>query len=289
MNAPVRAALLAALTLALLAPAAAVAADDGDEAEAAAPAAAAPAAKPFSHKLHVEEQEMECQSCHDTKKPGLPTLKTKGCGMCHDDGPPPYKGPSKRPLDVKFPHQAHAELECATCHQDVLEDQHADTAPLVEPVRCFECHQAMKVKVPQNACARCHGEDKRREAPLDHGDAWMQRHGETSRWRVWGEHGTACTDCHQPATCKSCHMTEEPRDHNGLWRVRTHGLAAEWNRDRCMTCHETNICVRCHTDTKPVNHTAGWRKRHGLVAGTKVNQTCNVCHQPGYCAQCHAR
>ncbi|HEY3446774.1 MAG TPA: cytochrome c3 family protein [Myxococcales bacterium] len=270
MNAPVRIALLAALPLALL--------------------GAAAAAKPFSHKLHVEEQEIGCKSCHDTTKPeGLPTLKTKGCGKCHEDGPPPYQGPTARKLGVKFPHAAHAaKMECAECHRDVLADAHADTAPLTEPKRCFACHEEKKVPLAGTSCARCHGEDKKRDKPADHDGAWRERHGDASRWRVFGDHGKACNDCHKPATCTSCHMTQEPRSHNGLWRVRTHGLSAGWDRDRCMTCHESGTCIRCHQDTKPVNHTAGWQSRHGLVAGARSNETCNTCHQPGWCAACHA-
>jgi len=270
MNAPARYALIAGLPLALL--------------------GAAAAAKPFSHKLHVEEQEIPCKSCHDlTKAEGLPTLKTKGCLKCHDEGAPPYEGPTYRKLDLKFPHAAHAaKMECAECHNDVLDDAPPGAAPLTDPKACFGCHEARKGWLPLDQCARCHGEDAKRQRPKDHGGAWPERHGEASHQRVWGEHGKSCGDCHRPATCTSCHMTEKPRSHNGLWRVRTHGLAAEWDRDRCLTCHESGTCVRCHQDTKPVNHTAGWLQRHGLVAGARVNETCNVCHQSGWCAKCHA-
>lgn len=269
MNAPVRVALFAGVPLLLL--------------------GAAAAAKPFPHKLHVEEQEVPCKSCHDTKAEGLPTLKAKGCLKCHDEGAPPYQGPTARKLDVVFPHAAHAaKAECAECHQDVVEGTHDDRAPLVEPKACFGCHEEKKVAVAGNSCARCHGEDKKRVRPADHDGSWAARHGDASRQRVWGDHGKGCNDCHKPAACTSCHRTQEPRSHNGLWRVRAHGLAAAWDRDRCKTCHEPGTCIRCHQETKPVNHTAGWGARHGLVAGARSNETCNVCHQPGWCAKCHA-
>ena len=272
MNAPVRIALLASLALALLGAAAAV--ED----------------KPFSHKLHVEEQEVPCKSCHDTTQAeGLPTLKTKGCGKCHDDGVPGYQGPTARKLGVQFPHAAHAAKgRCSVCHQDVLDDAHADSAPLTDPKRCFSCHEERSAAVAESECARCHGEDLKRVRPADHDGSWAERHGDASRWRVFDEHGKSCSQCHSPATCTSCHMTQQPKSHNGLWRVRAHGLAAEWDRDRCKTCHTSGQCTQCHRDTKPINHTGGWLQRHGLVAGARSNESCNVCHQSGWCASCHA-
>lgn len=249
--------------------------------------AAAP--KPFSHKIHVEAQEMPCQGCHDTKV-DPPALKTKGCNNCHEDGPPPYAGPrSARLSKIKFPHLAHAaKLDCARCHKDVVEEKHAAAQPLVAPTDCAKCHEEKKVAVSMPACARCHGEDLKRARPADHDGAWPLRHGAEAHWRVFGDHGKTCADCHRASTCTSCHLTTEPKSHTGLWRVRTHGKAAGWDRDGCRTCHETGLCVRCHSETKPINHTAGWMQTHGLVAGARTNETCNVCHQTGWCASCHA-
>jgi c(7)-type cytochrome triheme protein len=250
-------------------------------------AAAAPAA--FSHKLHVGEQEVPCKSCHDLKPEGLPTLKTKGCGKCHEDGPPAYKGPTALKLKVAFPHSKHsAKLECATCHKDVLEDRHDGKLPLVAPKQCASCHAEKDVALPAAACARCHGTDIRLTRPADHDGSWTKRHGVESGWRVYDQHGKTCTDCHRTSTCRSCHNQQAPADHNGLWRARTHGLGAEWDRDRCKACHETGTCIRCHQSTPPMNHTGAWRQTHALVAGSTSNDTCNACHQAGWCAACHA-
>ncbi|MBI5544181.1 MAG: cytochrome c3 family protein [Deltaproteobacteria bacterium] len=273
MRAPARMALLAVVPLSLVL-------------VAAAPEVAGP--KPFSHKLHVGEQEMPCKSCHDLKAEGLPALKSKGCGKCHEDGAPQWRKKEAAPgqAKVRFPHSKHAEKgECADCHQSVLEDQ--QPAPL-EAESCGRCHEEKKVAVNELACAQCHGEDLKRRRPADHDGAWFQRHGEQSQWRALEEHGKSCGDCHRPATCSACHDQQKPRDHNGLWRVRTHGLAAGWDRDRCMTCHQTSTCQRCHADTRPVNHAGNWRLNHGLVAGTVGNETCNVCHQTSWCAACHS-
>jgi hypothetical protein len=71
--------------------------------------------------------------------------------------------------------------------------------------------------------------------------------------------------------------------------MQTHGIAAEWDRDRCKTCHETSTCVRCHQTTQPMNHTGAWINLHGLAAGSRVSESCSVCHQPAWCASCHSR
>ena len=250
-------------------------------------AAAAPAA--FSHKLHVGEQEVPCKNCHDLKADGLPTLKTKGCNKCHEEGPPAYQGPTAQRLKAAFPHGKHAaKLECAGCHQDVLDDAHPGDRPLVARAQCSSCHQEKKVLLQEESCATCHGKDVRLVRPADHNGAWLKRHGDDSQWRVMGEHGKTCADCHRCSSCKSCHDQQAPQDHNGLWRARAHGLSAEWDRDRCKVCHQSGTCVRCHTTTAPMNHNAGWRQLHGAVAGARSNETCNVCHQTGWCAACHA-
>jgi hypothetical protein len=251
-------------------------------------AAAAPA--PFSHKLHVGEQEAPCKTCHDLKAEGLPALKTKSCGKCHEDGAPAYRGPTALRLKVQFPHSRHAaKLSCDTCHEDVLSDAHDGNEPLLDQRRCAACHGEREIPVPPLACARCHGADVRLARPADHDIAWTKLHGSQSQWRVSGQHGKACADCHRPATCRSCHDQQAPADHTGLWRVRLHGSAAGWDRDRCKACHETSSCTRCHQTTPPMSHTASWRQTHGVVAGVRGNDTCNVCHQASWCAACHSQ
>lgn len=250
---------------------------------------AEPAPKPFPHKQHVAEQEMPCTACHDMKGTPLPTLKTKGCLKCHGDGVPAYAGLDTPKPAVSLPHLAHAsKLDCGDCHQAVVEDRHPAKTPLLAPGACGKCHEEKKVKLEMSACAKCHGKDMKREEPASHDGTWRTRHGLDAQWTVFPEHGKDCRECHQPKTCKTCHAEELPRDHTGLWRVRTHGAAAGWDRDRCKTCHETGTCVRCHRDTRPLNHTGMWKQTHGLTAGGRTNETCNVCHRASECAACHA-
>ena len=88
---------------------------------------------------------------------------------------------------------------------------------------------------------------------------------------------------------QSCHNLVMPRSHNGLWRVRMHGLAASWDRDRCKTCHESGVCVRCHATERPLNHVGNWGTVHGLAASTSDNEHCATCHRGSFCVQCHTQ
>jgi hypothetical protein len=138
-------------------------------------------------------------------------------------------------------------------------------------------------------CAACHGTDMRRERPADHEEAWLERHGKESGWRVFDEHGRDCATCHPTGACTSCHATARPRSHTGLWRLKTHGMAAEMDEASCRTCHETGACVQCHKRTAPMSHQGAWSFKHGTMAGSGFGPRCAVCHGPTDCASCHAR
>ena len=250
----------------------------------------------FSHQQHLGKG-LECVACHDVTsrpdKPVLQLLKIESCSACHQRGVPEYKAlPAQRPLDLAFPHRAHAEkLRCTECHQGIAEDKLPTAgAPVMDKQTCFACHQEKQVPVSMTACARCHGIDLKSTRPKTHGPDWRLTHGQQAAWSVAdGEHGQDCRQCHSKSSCTECHDQMAPQNHTGLWRMQTHGIAAEWDRDRCKTCHETSTCVRCHQTTQPMNHTGAWINLHGLAAGSRVSESCSVCHQPAWCAACHSR
>jgi hypothetical protein len=242
----------------------------------------------FSHKLHVDSAGLECTVCHK-QTPTKVELDTKSCSECHDPIPA-WKMESKaKRLKIAFPHAAHAKAgACLDCHEAVLSDDAAGGKPMATFEDCSSCHRRKKVQVPEASCERCHGSDARKIVPEDHhGASWIERHGAEAEDRVFEKHGTDCKACHGQETCASCHRKTRPKSHTGLWRVRTHGSAASWDRDSCKTCHETSSCTRCHATTKPMNHNGSWRAMHGLAAGSSGNESCAVCHKPSYCASCH--
>ncbi|MBM4371980.1 MAG: cytochrome c3 family protein [Deltaproteobacteria bacterium] len=248
---------------------------------AGAPEAGAP--RTFPHEPHLAE-DLECGHCHEAGDGGAMKLTTGSCGDCHDGGAPHYRAaavPGGRFL--RFPHAVHAEaFACADCHKA------PDVAfPRGKPA-CDACHRDNDVRIPAAACARCHGAPAQKLVPPDHGGAWRSRHGREARWRVFDRHGETCAACHGSEGCETCHRTERPRSHTGLWRLRTHGASASWDRDSCRTCHETGSCEACHASTAPLNHVGAWSTLHGLTARTRSDESCAACHGPGWCASCHS-
>jgi hypothetical protein len=244
--------------------------------------------KVFSHKKHLDEG-AECDTCHP--KPGQrPERDLSGCQECHDQGPTGWHLPAKAlHMHVDSPHEIHAgKFECIDCHRLTAEDRQPENQPLMERIACLACHEKKHAGVGEGDCAACHGVDERRVAPDNHGVSWEIRHGREAQWQDSGEHGRACSLCHSQATCLTCHKSSRPRNHTALWRMRTHGAAAAWDRQSCMTCHETGACVRCHKTTAPMNHRGAWNAVHGLSAQVRDNQHCVTCHSKAWCAACHA-
>lgn len=246
--------------------------------------------KPFSHKYHIEEEGQGCKDCHDAEsdKP-FPPLNKQACIDCHDEMPayvPPVR--AKR-MPIKFPHAKHVEAQsCEDCHKPTVTETQKAGEPVLTFAKCGACHEESGLDVPVSKCAACHGVDMRRVKPADHAVTWRTRHGQAATWRVFEQHGQDCKTCHQQDACTSCHKNERPRSHTALWRVRTHGVAAEWDRDTCKTCHESGTCVQCHKSNAPLNHRGGWIARHGMTAESKTDAKCGTCHASAECVACHS-
>jgi c(7)-type cytochrome triheme protein len=245
----------------------------------------------ISHAEHLGDRGADCEMCHNgVAADGFPKLSLDECSSCHDGEFQAKTIKARgRKLDVKFPHAAHTKKvkECKTCHAATLEDRQVASEPLVAEKQCWECHDDRDVKVAMSACTACHGYDRKRAMPKDHKQNWRVRHGLESRRRFEDEHGQDCAQCHTKSKCVSCHQSTAPMTHTGLWRTRTHGVAAGFDRATCKTCHETGTCVGCHQRTAPISHRGAWESTHGIVAASKSNDRCLVCHQQSYCTQCH--
>jgi len=140
----------------------------------------APVAQPlaFNHRLHVEQEGLECSACHPgyltQVSSGLPTAGA--CTLCHLDPQGEtaeeqrlvnllQEGASldweplfRQPPHVFFSHRRHAvvaEIECATCHGDIGTSTAppARRAPL-SMERCIACHEAQQASTDCSACHR---------------------------------------------------------------------------------------------------------------------------------------
>ena len=238
---------------------------------------------PFPHEIHIEEAG-ECAMCHEPGKDGGMTINLEACAECHDEDVPLFRKTAGGGHGVlRFPHALHVDAaDCADCHK----------VPAMRPPAgkkfCDSCHAEAEVELVEAACAKCHGKPAHKITPPDHEGTWKVSHGKAAQWRVFDRHGKDCSTCHKSGSCQACHMEERPRSHTGLWRIRTHGTAASWNRDSCRTCHETGACDSCHRTSSPLNHMGAWSKLHGLTARSKADTSCTTCHERGYCAACHA-
>jgi hypothetical protein len=276
-----------ALLAALLAVSSAVLATDAD----ASKPEGAPTVEPFSHKLHLA-QGADCGQCHDpaAEEPGL---KETGCADCHEGAPPAWKLPTEaRPLSrAAFPHKVHgARLGCRECHAATLEDRQVGGEPFGTFEACQACHRERSLPLRAKECALCHGQDAGRVKPASHALAgFRQVHGRLAIGVEDAAHGKSCKLCHRVDQCMACHKTQKPASHTALWRMRTHGLSAGWDRDACKTCHESGTCLHCHKTTRPLNHAGAWSATHGLAATAgRADGRCLTCHSAGYCAACHA-
>lgn len=153
-----------------------------------------------------------------------------------------------------FSHEQHAEsleeqgLGCPACHQvgSVGEAWEADrlSEVYVAPpsLSCHFCHNPEKRKASApDSCGTCHeGSFK----PESHGLAWEEDHGAEVRL-----FGSECTECHETATCLSCHeqrgaMSDTP--HLPGWGS-LHGVEARFDPDSCVVCHSGDTCESCHS------------------------------------------
>jgi hypothetical protein len=263
----------------------------------------------FSHRRHVEQEQLDCAMCHEdlavADDPGLPSLDT--CLLCHaeldaeradepgvdalfrvpaDGGDPVFAARRVSALDdeVVFSHLRHvaAEVACADCHRGIALAEGIGSALAVPMARCVDCHAARE---QPTGCATCHSEIGPDWAPPNHALGWDRMHGKVAR----GAHSSletppaeSCGLCHGEDKCASCHRIEQPRSHTNAFRVKTHGFLARMDRSSCGVCHEPASCERCHAETPPLSHTGMW-------GGTKAMH-CLGCHTPleqNGCAVCH--
>jgi hypothetical protein len=255
----------------------------------------------FSHRLHVQEQEIDCFSCHEhagvSDDPGMPAAGA--CDLCHADldlekeperhAARLFEGEdfraahaSRLPQEAIFSHARHvaAVEDCGVCHHGIADNERIDGRIGVDMDGCVACHESYGRR---EGCAACHAEIDESWTPASHDANWLRSHGRRCRRGDTGEAADRCSLCHAEATCAECHRLMPPDDHTNFWRRRGHGITARMDRARCSACHESDSCERCHAETVPSNH-------RGMWGGTK-SLHCLTCHMPlaeEGCSACHA-
>ena len=254
----------------------------------------------FSHRQHVQEEKLECVSCHESAEveanPGMPAADS--CAVCHDEldaeRPPErhvatlfdeqgFRAAHASALgdEVVFDHLAHVSAvgDCSACHRGIESSELVDAHVAVDMAACERCHVA---RAQPDECATCHREVARTWAPPSHAFDWKKLHGRACR-RNDPKPIDDCALCHEPSSCEHCHRVEQPASHDEFFRQRGHAVLSRVDRAACATCHEPAICDRCHADVLPLSH------RNPSFGATRDTH-CLTCHFPldaEGCVTCH--
>lgn len=252
----------------------------------------------FSHYLHVTENEMDCGECHGEAGEAsfnaithetcidchdeveAEEVRMDTCGYCHDKKLLPkldeWQAETGQQRNI-FVHTDALAGRCQECHEAIL-DENLTVAPKLQRDEIVQIRD--EAHASGEDCQTCHVDMDRYIEPASHDLAWTKRHGQLGI-----QTDAACSVCHSEDSCRECHSVMQPVSHNNLWRLRTHGIEAAWDRASCMVCHEEDSCTSCHSQVKPRSHgNPLWDERHG----TWEPGRCMVCHEPDYCNSCHA-
>ncbi len=262
----------------------------------------------FSHKLHVDENEIECVTCHSkalkstsNKDDLFPKMETcyechdendSECGMCHENPDEPEVRRRIFEYNPTFSHEGHLEsgLKCTKCHADVAQKESLEQMHLPKMETCRSCHE---VSDEIDDCYVCHRKSDRLK-PYDHTELWLPNHG------IYKTSGIQdCATCHTEDYCSDCHEGENlfAESHPPEF-ILTHAMSFQIRESNCFSCHEGNdYCIECHVDVNnvvPISHSMPnwqWPINGSLHAeeGRANVEYCGVCHQEGdeYCATCH--
>jgi nitrate/TMAO reductase-like tetraheme cytochrome c subunit len=269
----------------------------------------------FSHKFHVEEQEIACVDCHQkatesTKASDVLVPKMQTCYDCHDEDETPCStchtnpdepgvAPRLSGFKSRFPHKLHVDAEgtnCLTCHKGVDQAEQVGTFHLPSREQCTTCHKGADVATNRLQCFTCH-QTTMNFTPISHRVNWRKDHGIA---RQIGKN--SCIHCHQENYCITCHEGDnlDHQVHPLNFRF-THGMMAKGNKENCLTCHqEEAFCVDCHRSehVMPKNHAMpNWSNRIQGDGGAHAREaqidfeTCLSCHNDAYadvvCTTCH--
>lgn len=269
----------------------------------------------FSHRRHVEQEELKCVDCHvaawtstqagDDLMPG-----PAACADCHDPGQVPTAFPAPA-RTVNFAHRYHVEtleMGCGQCHAGVGQlEAPAPVAALPLMSTCMGCHNA---EAAPRECETCHTQPAFQLKPASHQVGWKTSHGPEARLS-----DSSCLPCHRVSECQECHegaqlsqlasgLHQTPfasrMEHgtgqavqavHGLNYRFLHSLEARGKSSECATCHELeagDFCAQCHNPggdpgIRPVWHGgADWVPlqgggRHARLARQDL-ENCISCH-----------
>ncbi len=268
----------------------------------------------FSHKFHLEQAGMTCETCHKNlnevefaNAESMPTMAD--CNACHNN--------QKATLECVSCHTSTLTLRPAdhsadflVTHKNMARIDHEDCAVCHSNNDCSECHEgasllfttsgtAVDVQSPKYATTmgtrglvlpRVHELNFRFTHPL-------QATGRASECAVCHEARSFCQDCHES---EGVDVAAKPLWHGGPdWGALAgvvgsgggrHAELAKRDIESCAGCHSTEgddpTCLLCHTDfdgikgTNPKTHESGFANRFdaGSNFHDDASALCYSCH-----------
>ena len=242
---------------------------------------------------HGPTKHARCMTCHRTTAP-----TADECTGCHVAGPSPALVPGPMALGA-WSHDAHdkkaPKTACTTCHVDALAAPPKSACASCHQTTdaCTTCHKAAPKSPPAlvrpterfshdshrdkvEACATCHGIDRRGEATVP------------------GHAACAGTACHAadfasrtPKTCASCHTAIEP------WRALIVDAPpkprTEFGAEMPHRTHASLglTCAGCHADAdadRQMRPPHGHASCSGDACHSATLSACEDCHRPGVVA-----
>ncbi|MEE8437806.1 MAG: cytochrome c3 family protein [Candidatus Neomarinimicrobiota bacterium] len=262
----------------------------------------------FSHEYHLEEQELECDVCHESVFSSTKVFQSNfpekdvcndchdgdtapdDCSFCHSNADDPRALPVQIIPQLIFSHKFHLGqgIDCESCHADVWETNLTKKSKPIEMPLCMTCHEEPRTN---KDCFTCH-ESLLGKTPDSHLFAWKENHGL--------EVTNNCFQCHRQDSCDDCHLKQqfEKKSHPPEFDY-THGQDFLSFSSDCATCHEMpDFCSSCHIQMSilPLSHGFGWVLStfpgglHGEEALDNPD-LCQLCHiepQSNFtCQRCH--
>jgi len=269
----------------------------------------------FAHEFHVQEQKIECQTCHEgvekaeigvsMQVPEMATCNTchnavkasNACETCHTDLTALRPTDHNR-TDFVREHKFQARLStarCASCHAQES---------------CIDCHNGIdlvKVDVPGKNLVSPHAP---RLTAIDRGQGMRLTKVHDLNFRF--THGIAaagktaeCRTCHDQQTfCSTCHAAGgnvnqvkfEPQTHlqPGFVTIGVgsggglHATLARRDIESCASCHDAQgadpACITCHMDSDGIKGTDPRTHPRGFMASEEGDwhsdpgAVCYTCH-----------
>lgn len=189
----------------------------------------------FAHKVHADEQKLDCTKCHGVVKSAGAQMQIPGmkdCQTCHL--------------------QANGPLECADCHLG------AEPKPADHKMATWKHDHGLEATFTTSDCAMCHTQQSCDEC---HQGELLDGRPHPAGWEfnhfTEASYGEDCLVCHETRTfCTDCHKVMTPLPHK---------LGAEWANypnggehvdearafgETCISCHDLGgndpTCARCH-------------------------------------------